>query len=76
MPQKERPLAAIVFTDNSALAQRDESPALDLLEEQRELLLDVAHISWTKVDPLLDSSQGDRPLEPLVQKLLAPKIAQ
>jgi len=40
MPPEERQLAAIMFTDMvgySALAQRDEALALDLLEEHREL---------------------------------------
>src|SRR5213080_162113 len=44
MPTEERKLAAIMFTDMvgySALAQRDDKVALELLEEHRRLLRDI-----------------------------------
>src|SRR5438445_12871236 len=44
MPTEERKLAAIMFTDMvgySALAQRDDKVALELLEEHRRLLREI-----------------------------------
>src|SRR6266704_3538914 len=44
IPTEERKLAAIMFTDmvgNSALSQRDDKLALDLLEEHRRLLREI-----------------------------------
>src|SRR5437764_13948374 len=43
-PTEERKLAAIMFTDMvgySALAQRDDKVALELLEEHREILREI-----------------------------------
>jgi adenylate cyclase len=59
MPTEERQLAAIVFTDMvgySALAQRDEAFALELLEEHRRLLREIlARFHGTKIKTIGDA---------------------
>jgi TolB-like protein/class 3 adenylate cyclase/Tfp pilus assembly protein PilF len=59
MPGEERQLAAIVFTDMvgySALAQRDEVFALELLEEHRRLLREIlARFHGTEIKTIGDA---------------------
>ena len=59
MPTEERQLAAIVFTDMvgySALAQRNEAFALELLEEHRQILREiVARFHGTEIKTIGDA---------------------
>jgi adenylate cyclase len=59
MPIEQRQLAAIMFTDMvgySAMAQRDEALALELLEEHRSLLREIlARFHGTEVKTIGDA---------------------
>jgi adenylate cyclase len=59
MPTEERQLAAIIFTDMigySAMAQRDEARALELLEEHRQIVREIlARFHGTEIKTIGDA---------------------